>query len=284
MLTSAISTIATNQQTIFVYHDAMKVRVAVCRLMYKKILKISQTAFGEASTGKIVNLMSNDVNRFESMLKFGNALWYSPILTIVVGYLLWLEVRWAGLIGMAIVFIIVPIQSYSSKLASRYRYHTAIRTDDRVRFMDEIISGIQVIKMYAWEKPFTHLTSFARQLELKYVQKSSYVRALYMTFMLFTTRMAMFCTMLAIVLLYDRDQFTAAKIFTTSAYFQLVSQATSQMFVRGLSEVAEALVAFRRLESFLTVEDKTDIPQITRSDSGIDGDDDDKIYNEVISF
>lgn len=122
--------------------------------------------------------------------------------------------------------------------------------------MDEIVSGIQVIKMYAWERPFAQLITFARKMELKIVRKSSYVRALYMTFMLFTTRMAMFCTMLSIVLLYGSDQLTADKIFTISVYFAMVSHTMSQMFVRGVAEIAESLVSFRRLQNFLELEEK----------------------------
>lgn len=131
-------------------------------------------------------------------------------------------------------------------------------TDNRVRSMDEMISGIQVIKMYAWEQPFTCLIAFARHLELKIVCKNSYVRALYMTFMLFTTRMAIFCTMLAIVLLYGKENITSGKIFVISAYFNAVSFAMSQMFVRSFSEIAEGLVSFHRLQAFLDAEEKMD--------------------------
>lgn len=133
--------------------------------------------------------------------------------------------------------------------------------------MDEIISGVQVIKMYAWEMPFTKLITWARKMELKEVRKTSYIRALYMTFVLFTTRMAIFCTMLAIALLYGSDQITAAKIFVVSAYFGIIAHAMSQMFVRVIAEVAEALVAFRRLQNFLEL-DEIDLKPSTIAQNG----------------
>lgn len=122
--------------------------------------------------------------------------------------------------------------------------------------MDEIISGVQVIKMYAWEKPFAKLIAHARKMELNIVRKNSYVRGLYMTFLLFTTRMAIFCTMLSIVLLSGSENLTASKVFVIAAYFNIVAHTMSQMFVRGVAEIAEALVAFRRLQNFLEYEER----------------------------
>ncbi|CAO1406085.1 unnamed protein product [Diamesa tonsa] len=254
VMLNAISAVTINQFLIGSFANGMKVRVAVCSLIYRKSLRLSSTALGDTAPGKIVNLLSNDVSRFDVVSVFIHSLWLAPLLSIIIGYILWVEVGYAGLVGIAIVFIVTPIQSYTGKLSSIFRMQTALKTDERVRLMDEIISGIQVIKLYAWEKPFSKLISMARNAELKVVKKSSYIRAIYMTFVLFTTRSALFCTMMTIILLGDK--LTASKIFVISSYFAILSNTMSQMFVRGIAEIAEALVAMRRLRKFLEYDEK----------------------------
>uniref|UniRef100_A0A182K842 Uncharacterized protein n=1 Tax=Anopheles christyi TaxID=43041 RepID=A0A182K842_9DIPT len=254
VLLNALSVITINQYVLGSFQNGMKVRIAVCSVIYRKALRLSRTALGDTAPGKVVNLLSNDVNRFDIVSVFLHSMWSAPLLAIIIGVLLYIEIGVAGLIGMIVIFIVTPIQSYTGKLTSRFRLQTALRTDERIRLMDEIISGIQVIKMYAWERPFAKLIRHARQMELKIVRKSAYVRGLYMTFLLFTTRTALFCTMMAMALL--GDELTAARVFVVATYFGILANTMSAMFVRGIAEIAEAMVAMRRLERFLEFEER----------------------------
>lgn len=88
-----------------------KVRVAVCNLIYKKSLRLSQTALHDTSPGKLVNLLSNDVSRFEMVSTTVHSLWLTPIFTLFVIYFLCQEMQWAAILGLTIVFTVLPVQS-----------------------------------------------------------------------------------------------------------------------------------------------------------------------------
>ena len=51
-----------------------------------------------------------------------------------------------------------------------FRFKAAWLTDKRVRIMNEIISGIRVIKMYAWENAFNKLVAKLRRSYLATVK------------------------------------------------------------------------------------------------------------------
>ncbi|CAH1104965.1 unnamed protein product [Psylliodes chrysocephalus] len=242
-----------NQYIMNAFHYGMKVRAAVCAVIYRKAIRLSKTALGETASGKIVNLLSNDVSRFDLVSIFIHHMWIAPISALFIMYFLYKEAGYAGILGILTVFIVVPLQSYTGKLSAIYRKQTALRTDERVRLMDEVISGVQVIKMYAWEKPFEKIINIARKAELKIITKSSYVRGLFMTFNLFTTRVALFSTLLTMVL--TKQEITATKVFVFMSYFNILSQSMSTMFVRGIAEIAELIVAIRRVEEFLLNEE-----------------------------
>ncbi|GAB0087981.1 hypothetical protein DMENIID0001_023540 [Sergentomyia squamirostris] len=253
ILLNIFGVFTSNHITFFGCHNGMKVRVAVCSVVYRKALRLSRAALGNVAPGKVVNLLSNDVNRFDMVSVFVNWLWSAPLLALTIGYILYKLVGVPGLVGIGIVLIFMPLQSFTGRLASKYRLQTALKTDERVRFIDEVISGVQVIKIYAWEKPISFLITTARRYELSVIRKCANLRGVYMAFSLFTTRLALFGAMVVMTIM--GCEMTAARIFMISAYYNILGHTMSQMFVRGVAEVSEAIVSFKRLQQFLELED-----------------------------
>ncbi|XP_055544991.1 ATP-binding cassette sub-family C member 4-like isoform X1 [Wyeomyia smithii] len=282
VLTKAASILVENQYSICTCLNGVRTRIAVCSLIYRKSLRLSRNALGDTSPGKVVNLLSNDVNRFDIVAYLVCYMWSAPLLTIVVVILLWYEVGWAGPLGILTIFAITLFQSFFGKLTSRYRLRTAMRADDRIRLMDEIVAGIHVIKMYAWEKPFAALISLARKAELKFVLRSGLIRGLYMTFQLFTTRAALFATMITLFLM--QEDITAAKVFVIASYLNIVAYTMAGMFVRGVAEISEGLVATRRLQRFLEYEEIQQAEELRRTMEKQNGNQNVELSNIAISM
>ena len=67
------------------------------------------------------------------------------------------------LLGIVLNLFFCHVIGWMGKVFSRMRLKTAIRTDERIRIMNEIISGMRVIKMYTWENPFAKLIEYCRK-------------------------------------------------------------------------------------------------------------------------
>lgn len=65
---------------------------------------------GDTASGKVVNLLSNDVSRFDIVSIFIHHMWIAPTISIIVAYFLWMEAGYAGIVGIATVFVVVPLQ------------------------------------------------------------------------------------------------------------------------------------------------------------------------------
>lgn len=50
--------------------------------------------------------------------------------------------------------------------------------------------------MYAWEKPFEQVVALARKNEIKCITSASYLRGVYLSFMVFTERLSLYITLL----------------------------------------------------------------------------------------
>ncbi|KAE9539572.1 hypothetical protein AGLY_004824 [Aphis glycines] len=231
----------------------MKIRVACCSVIYKKALRLSKTSLGETTIGQVVNLLSNDANRFDIAFIFIHFLWVGPLQTIVVTYFLWQELGVSSLIGVVIFLLFIPLQGWLGKKTSEYRSRTAPRTDERVRLMNEIISGIQVIKMYTWEKPFAVLVQLARKMELKQIRGVLFIRVFLQSFVIFHLRIALFTSILSYVLL--GNYINTQKIFVILSYLKILTTMTV-FFPQGILTLAEMLISIKRIQTFFLQDEK----------------------------
>lgn len=238
-----------NHFIVFAFQYGMQIRTATCALIYRKALRLSRNALTGTSPGQIVNLLSNDVSRIDTMMVYLNYSWAAPIQCLIIVYFLFRIAGLSGLIGIIPIVLVTTLQTFTGNLIGKYRKQTAARTDERVRLMNEIVTGIQVIKMYAWELSFSKLIKIARKVELKIVKKTGYLNGIFVIFNFFTTRAALFCTLLA---MYLSDQpITASKVFVIISYYNLVARIIGSLFIRCVQEIAEFLIAVKRIEKFL---------------------------------
>ncbi|KAF5287553.1 hypothetical protein FQA39_LY15882 [Lamprigera yunnana] len=250
---SLVIVFVTHPYMMGILHVGMKMRVACCSLIYRKALKLSKTALGQTTVGQIVNLLSNDVNRFDVAVLFAHQLWVGPLETFVVTYFMYQEVGISAVIGVVFLLLFIPVQIFLGKKAATFRLRTALRTDERVRLMNEIISGIQVIKMYTWEKPFVKLVAIARRYEIQSLRLTAYIRACMLSFIMFTTRLSLFVTLLAYVLW--GNNIDAKKVFVLTGFYNVIRQSMTVYFPQGISQIAEANVSVKRLNKFLLYEE-----------------------------
>ncbi|KAM3966701.1 LOW QUALITY PROTEIN: ATP-binding cassette subfamily C member 4-like [Aphomia sociella] len=236
----------------------MKLRIATSSLIFRKIMRINIGTQEDTAAGKVVNLLSNDLQRFDLAFHFLHYVWIIPLQLIVVCYLGFLQAGAAALIGLvAIVIIAMPIQGILSRGTGKVRIRVAEKTDARIKLMSEVISGIQVIKMYAWEIPFEKMVSQKRKEEMKEIRIATALRTAFHGFLMFTERAALFITILTLMLL--GKPMTANVIYPLQQLMNSVHVNITVILPLSLSFISELYVSVVRVEDFLTLQDRPDL-------------------------
>lgn len=114
VMMAAVYTFTHHPYFFGVMYTGMKVRIACCSILYRKALKLSNTALGQTTIGQMVNLLSNDVNRFDTTVLFNHYLWAGPLQLIIVTGLLCNKIGPSALVGAGLLIAAVPLQSKKS--------------------------------------------------------------------------------------------------------------------------------------------------------------------------
>ncbi|XP_032517438.2 ATP-binding cassette sub-family C member 4-like [Danaus plexippus] len=259
---SILSALLMNHTNLSQACVGMRVRIASCSLVYRKILKLNRVGISKTDSGQVINLMSNDVNRFDIAAPLLSILWVMPIVVPVVCYLVWQHIGYATLAALAVIVIqTVTVQVYLSNRQGILRGKIARRTDERVKVMSELVNGVQVIKMYAWEKPFEKLVDKLRKIEIKFILRTSFIKGFSTALSVFTERFILYAAVVTFVV--TGGEISSDITFSLVQYYNLMQLACNILFPMALAFLAESRVSIRRLEEFLALdESEGDDPKI----------------------
>ncbi|XP_046746888.1 ATP-binding cassette sub-family C member 4-like [Diprion similis] len=244
----------THHTTLATQQIGMRVRVACCSIIYRKVLRLNLAAVSNTAAGQVANLISNDVARFDIAPMFLHYIWIMPLQVVLIGYVMWQSVGPAALVGIGTLILqTIPIQGYLSRLSAKFRSKIAVKTDNRVQLMSELISGIQVVKMYSWEKPFELIVSKVRALEMKLIGYTSYLRGFHLSIMIFSERVTLYLTLITFVLM--GNYLTADVTFVLATLFNVLQLTCAIAFPQAVIQSAETVVSLNRLTNFLLLDE-----------------------------
>ena len=161
------------------WRKGMQMRVSSVSAIYAKSLKLSSThQETNSNTGKIMNLASNDVDRFLLVALFGSYLFWAPLQSIGILITGWVTLGPAFAAGFAVLILIfLPFQYYLSHRFAFYRSKIAAITDRRVTFVSQAIYGARIMKMSGFEWRFLDRIQAIRREEVGQIQKANSLKA-----------------------------------------------------------------------------------------------------------
>ncbi|XP_046746877.1 ATP-binding cassette subfamily C member 4-like [Diprion similis] len=232
----------------------MCVRISCCSMIYRKILRLDLASVSNTAAGQVANLISNDVARFDNLFMYLHYVWIMPLQVTLIGYVMWQSVGMASLVGIgAMILQTIPIQGYFSNLSAKLRSKIAVKTDERVQLMSELISGVEVIKMYSWEKPFDIIVAKVRGLEIKLISITSYLKGIFASIMVFSERVTLYLTLITFALM--GNPLTAEITFPLATLFNLLQMTCAIAFPQAIIQAGEAIVSLRRIADFLLLDE-----------------------------
>uniref|UniRef100_A0A915DNB5 Multidrug resistance-associated protein 1 n=1 Tax=Ditylenchus dipsaci TaxID=166011 RepID=A0A915DNB5_9BILA len=129
------------------------------------MLKLSPAAKSRYSAGEIVNLATTDVQRVRLCWFQLRDFIYCPLMMIVGLLGLFYMIGVNTCYGIAVLLLLMPINFYISKRMAHYEQVQMKYKDARLKLVNDILSGMKVLKLYAWELSMQKMVSEVRRKE-----------------------------------------------------------------------------------------------------------------------
>ncbi|KAI8318339.1 hypothetical protein GQ54DRAFT_341905 [Martensiomyces pterosporus] len=262
-------------QTIFLHQyfqlgmaTGMKAKSSLTTAIYKKALRLSNDTRQEYTTGNITTLFSVDVERIGGVTDYAHIAWSGPVQIFFAIYLLYNTLGWSVFAGIIVMVVSIPMNGWLTTQMRRLQVQQMKNKDKRTTLIDEALSGVKVIKLYAWEQSFLDKIKHVREsLELATLRKYGVMFALAAVSMMVIPFLVSFMTFF-IYATFDgvsHGPLTAQLIFVSLSLFNLLRFPLT-MFPIIVSSLVEASVALGRIYKLLT-SDELDPEAVTKLES-----------------
>ncbi|XP_069998353.1 multidrug resistance-associated protein 1 isoform X3 [Penaeus vannamei] len=232
----------------------LRIRTGVISAVYRKALKISSSARKESTVGEIVNLMSVDAQRFMDLTTYVNMLWSAPMQIALALYFLWDLLGPSVLSGLAVMIILIPVNGFMANRTKQLQIKQMKNKDQRVKLMNEILNGIKVLKLYAWEPSFEDQVLAVRGKEIKILKQTAYLTAGTSFIWSCTPFLVSLATFATFVNLSPDNILDAKKAFVSLTLFNLLRFPLS-MLPMLISSLVQASVSLKRMNKFMNADE-----------------------------
>ncbi|XP_028611340.1 multidrug resistance-associated protein 9 [Grammomys surdaster] len=228
------------------YRTAIRLKVALSTLIFENLLSFKTLT--HISAGEVLNILSSDsYSLFEAAL-FCPLPATIPILMVVCAVYAFFILGSTALVGICVYLVFIPIQMFMAKLNSAFRRSAISVTDKRVQTMNEFLTCIKLIKMYAWEKSFINTIHDIRKREKKLLEKAGYVQSGNSALAPIVSTIAIVSTFTCHIFL--KRKLTAPVAFSVIAMFNVMKFSIA-ILPFSVKAVAEASVSLRRMKKIL---------------------------------
>ncbi|CAF3640789.1 unnamed protein product [Rotaria sordida] len=236
------------------YIVGLRFRSAITGLIYRKSLKLSNSAKQGTTTGEIVNLMSIDASRFGDITSYIHVLWSGPFQICLALVLLYRQMQLAIIPGVLLLILVIPFNLFLQRIIKKLATKQMVLKDHRIKMMNEVLNGIKVLKLYAWELAFIRRLNDIREKELSCIRRKAVLNAMSSAVWAFAPILVCIATFATYVLSSENNILTAEKAFVSLALFNLL-RFPLVVFPTVVNSIIEARVSNKRIQKFLNNEE-----------------------------
>ncbi|XP_044251201.1 ATP-binding cassette sub-family C member 3 isoform X17 [Drosophila takahashii] len=232
----------------------LRIRTALINAIYRKALRISNSTKKESTVGEIVNLMAVDAQRFMELTTYLNMIWSAPLQIGLALYFLWQQLGPSVLAGLAVMIILIPVNGVIASRIKTYQIRQMKYKDERVKLMNEVLSGIKVLKLYAWEPSFEKQVLDIRDKEIATLRSTAYLNAGTSFLWSCAPFLVSLVTFATYVLSSEANQLSVEKVLVSIALFDLMKLPLTILPMLSV-DIAETQVSVNRINKFLNSEE-----------------------------